>query len=174
MSEKVINIRVHDRIAITESFEPYICGNGDYTVGFRFDAEWDKYPVKTARFTHDGVIHDVVFEGNECPFPPIFNVYDVYVGVYAGDLYVTTSARIRTKKSILCASGSPSDPEESVYNQIMELLNQKGDGGGEGGQCGCEQATNEEVLEVLLEMDAVPAVTVNGSPLTIDNNIVML
>lgn len=172
MSDRVINVYVRNKIARAEK-TLYVCGNSDYIVQFDFDAEWDAHEVKTARFIGGGVYQDVVFSGNECPVPIMSNTYSVKIGVFAGNLRTTTPASVPAEKSILCGIGSPAAPSPDVYAQIMELLNQKGDGG-EGGQCGCEQATNEEVLEVLLEMDAVPAVTVNGSPLTIDNNIVML
>lgn len=123
MSERVISIKVRDRIAVTESAEPYICGNTDYVVQFDFDEEWDAYEAKTARFTHGGIFQDVVFEGNSCPVPAIMNAYEFYVGVYAGDLWVTTAARVLSKKSVLCENAAPQKPPESVYNKIMEMLN---------------------------------------------------
>lgn len=125
MSERIISIKVRDRIAVTESDEPYICGNTDYVVQFDFDEEWDAYDAKTARFTHDGMFQDVVFSGNSCPVPAITNAYEFYVGVYAGDLWVTTAARVLSKKSVLCENAAPEKPPESVYNKIMEMLNEQ-------------------------------------------------
>jgi YD repeat-containing protein len=70
----------------------------------------------------------VVFTGNQCEIPVISNTNTIRVGVFAGDLRTTTAAWIPARKSILCGSGSPADPPEDVYNQIMEKLNQGGGG----------------------------------------------
>lgn len=117
-----IDIPVINKIAYSPT-EKLICGNSDYIIVFKFDDEWDEYPVKTARFVFDDKYVDVVFEGNTCPCPVLSNVQVVAVGVYAGDLQTTTPALIGCKKSILCENGAPIDPPENVYNQIMALFN---------------------------------------------------
>jgi len=120
---RVINITIRDKIAIADR-TIYVCGNSDFVIHFDFDAEWEQYQTKTARFiSTDGTYQDVVFEGNECPMPIMTDTYLVKVGVFAGDLRTTTAALVSAKKSILCASGSPAAPREDVYAQIMELLN---------------------------------------------------
>lgn len=121
---KEINITIRDKIAENVSGSGYVCGNSDYTVIFDFDAEWDEFDTKTARFVkQDKTFTDVVFSGNECPMPILSNTYNIYVGVFAGDLHTTTPAHISAKKSILCDGGTPAAPAEDVYAQIMEMLN---------------------------------------------------
>lgn len=121
---KEINITIRDKIAENVSGSGYVCGNSDYTVVFDFDAEWDEFDTKTARFVkQDKTFTDVVFNGNQCPMPILSNTYNIYVGVFAGDLHTTTPAHISAKKSILCDGGTPAAPAEDVYAQIMELLN---------------------------------------------------
>ena len=100
-----------------------VCGNSDYVIVFNFDEEWNEYNTKTARFKYGGSYTDVVFTGNECPMPVMQDVYNVEIGVFAGDLHTTTSAYLPMKKSILCGSGVPVDPTPSVYDQIMEVVN---------------------------------------------------
>ena len=117
-----IIIPVKNRIAYSPT-EKIICGNSDYSIVFQFDAEWDEYRAKTARFVFADKYIDVVFEGNVCPCPVLSNVLVVAVGVFAGDLCTTTPALIGCLKSILCGGGVPADPSEDVYNQIMALLN---------------------------------------------------
>lgn len=101
-----------------------VCGNGDYQIEFAFDSEWDSYAVKTARFVWNGKYQDKVFTGNICPVPVITNAASVTIGVYAGDMSTTTPATISCKKSILCGSGLPEDPPESVYTQILAELDE--------------------------------------------------
>jgi len=104
--------------------EPLVCGNSDYVINFAFDAEWDDYQTKTARFIFDDRSYtDVVFEGNQCPVPVLHDTHDVIVGVFAGNLRTTTPAYLHAQRSILCGSGSPAEPDPDVYAQIMEKLN---------------------------------------------------
>jgi hypothetical protein len=120
---KTINISVKEKIATITAGLPYVCGNSDYIVVFDFDAEWDAYPEKTARFRYGKNYKDVIFNGTECPMPIIENTLIVEVGVYAGNLLTTNPAYVTTVKSILCGEGSPAAPANDVYNQIMERLN---------------------------------------------------
>ncbi|MDY3993550.1 MAG: hypothetical protein SOY66_08430 [Evtepia sp.] len=123
-----INITVRDKIAIGDRSR-IVCGNSDYTAIFDFDAEWDPYDTKTARFVyaeHSGQYVDVVFTGTECPVPVLRDVIGVTVGVFAGDLHTTTPAWFECDKSILCGGGIPAAPVDDVYNQIMDRLNKLG------------------------------------------------
>lgn len=121
---KIINVSVRDKIASAVGDIVYICGNSDYVINFDFDAEWDDYDVKTARFVHDGTYTDVVFTGEQCAMPVIHKAYGIYVGVYAGDLRTTTPAHIPSAASILSAEGAPAAPPDDVYAQLMKLCNE--------------------------------------------------
>lgn len=118
-----IGVRVYNKHATNISDTTIVCGNSDYEVLFEFDAEWDAYPVKTARFIWDGKREDVIFEGSTCPVPVVTNTFMVAVGVFAGDVRTTTPAYISAAKSITDAGGTPAPPSENVYAQIMALLN---------------------------------------------------
>lgn len=120
---KTIKISVRDKIAINMSNIPYTCGNSDFVINFDFDAEWDEFSVKTARFIKDDrTYQDQVFQGNECPVPVIYNTNKIRVGVFAGNLHTSTPAIVKANKGILCVGGSPESPAEDVYAQIMEIL----------------------------------------------------
>lgn len=122
---KTILIAVKNKIA--NNITPdvlYVCGNSDYTCVFTFDEEWNAFDNKTARFvTQQNTYVDVVFSGDTCSVPIIENTFVIRVGVYAGNLHTTTPAFVVAKKSILCGTGSPADPPDDVYMQIMDLLN---------------------------------------------------
>lgn len=123
-----IKINVTDKKAVPEDDYNIICGNSDYTISFSFDSEWDPYTVKTARFAYfqNGVRKhiDIVFENNQCNMPILSNTHIVEIGVYAGDLRTTTPCTLLCTKSILCESGTPEEPPEDVYNEIMEKCNE--------------------------------------------------
>lgn len=118
-----INIIVREKIAQAVGDTHIVCGNSDYISVFDFDAEWDAYETKTARFIWNGKYTDVVFTGTKCPVPVITGAFGVLVGVYAGDLHTTTAATVDTEKSILCRNGLPADPPPDVYAQIIAQLN---------------------------------------------------
>lgn len=122
-----ILINVANKIATAADNYTIVCGNSDYVVSFTFDEEWQAHTVKTARFSivQQGMKKniDVVFEGNECNMPVLSNTHIVEIGVFAGDLRTTTPCMLLCLKSILCEGGTPEEPAEEVYNQIIELCN---------------------------------------------------
>ena len=119
---KTIEITVKDKIATAADGAVYVCGNSDYVVDFHFDAEWDAYDTKTARFICDGTYQDQVFRGKSCPVPIIYSEHFFLVGVFAGNLHTTTMACIKTRNSVLSEHGVPAAPAPDVYAQIMELI----------------------------------------------------
>ena len=119
---KTFEISVKDKIAALTNDAMYVCGNSDFVVNFSFDAEWDAYDTKTARFAYKGTYQDQVFRGTRCPVPIIHDTQIIMVGVFAGNLHTTTAACIGARRSILSGSGVPADPAPDVYAQIMELI----------------------------------------------------
>lgn len=104
---RTLHISVLDKKATYLSRDgDIICGNSDYVIEFAFDAEWDGYDEKTARFIWNGSYQDVTFTGTSCPVPIVTHTTDLKIGVYAGDLSTTTSATIACQRSILCESSS--------------------------------------------------------------------
>ena len=102
---RTLHIIVSNKQAIFSRREGgIVCGNADYQIQFHFDAEWDAYETKTARFIWNGKCKDVVFNGSVCPVPIVANTTALEVGVYVEDLSTTTSAIIPCNKSILCNS----------------------------------------------------------------------
>ena len=120
----VINISVENKIAEADG-TLYVCDNSDFVAKFAFDAEWEAYENKTARFVYNNSYVDVVFTGNECPVPIISGTYFFNIGVYAGNLHTTTPARVPCKKSILCGSESESSASQEVKNKFLDVLDKR-------------------------------------------------
>lgn len=136
-----LNIEVRDKIAtLTSQDFQLVGGNSDYEVVFDFDEAWVDHNVKTALFVFGDSSVAQVFEGNICKGVAIHNAITCYVGVFSGDIVTTTPATISDiKPSITDIGGKPQDPTQSVYDQIIQLLNkyiQQGGGGGGSGQSG--------------------------------------
>lgn len=117
-----INITVREKIAHTISDTCIVCGNSDYVAIFDFDAEWDAYETKTARFIWGGTFTDVPFTGNECPVPVIPDAVSVLVGVYAGELHTTTAAAIGVRRSILGGSETEAEVSHEIKDTFGKML----------------------------------------------------
>lgn len=144
-----ITIKVTNKVASVIGTPVVICGNSDYGLSFDFDAEWDAYDVKTARFVFkkDGKLQfvDIVFSGTQASAPILSGIDEVYVGVYAGELHTTTPARILCKESILCFNPEPHDePDPDVYKQLLEIIG------------------NMKALPTVSKTEADQVLTVNG------------
>lgn len=131
-----INITVREKIAHTITDTCIVCGNSDYVAVFDFDAEWDAYEVKTARFIWGGTYTDVAFTGNECPVPVILDAVSVLVGVYAGDLHTTTAAAVGVRRSILGGNPVLSKGELLGSNEIVSAIS----------------TSNKEQIQALLQL----------------------
>lgn len=98
-----------------------VCGNSNYQIKFTFDAEWDAFSTKTARFVSNGEFTDVDFTGDTVAVPIMHNTEVLKVGVYAGDLRTTSPALIPCLRSILCLTDSPSADNDKHYaNEAKE------------------------------------------------------
>lgn len=120
----VINISVENKIAEADG-TLYVCDNSDFVVKFAFDAEWEAYENKTARFVYNNSYVDVVFTGNECPVPIISGTFFFNIGVYAGNLHTTTPARVPCKKSIRCGNEPESSASQEVRNEFLRVLDKR-------------------------------------------------
>lgn len=121
--ERIISIKVTDKVTYIDKNAEIICNNNDYVAVFEFDDEWDEIDTKTARFTVNGKHMDVIFTGNRVKIPPISRASFMDIGVFAGDM-TTTPAFVRCAKSILCEGGPVAEPPNDVYAQIMNKVNE--------------------------------------------------
>lgn len=121
-----IHIAVREKSAYQSDRTVYVCGSGDYTAVFDFDEEWQGQELKTARFQTENTYQDVLFRGNSCPVPAISYARKLEVGVFAGNLRTTTCARVALREGIRSAWGPPEEPGPSLYDQLLEALEDTG------------------------------------------------
>lgn len=122
-----ISIIIKNKIAYSASAKAFIVrDNSDYVVNFNFDGEWDADGAKTARFAFGGGYIDVPFVGSSVNVPIMSAGRKVDIGVFAGDLSTTTPASLALLPSIRSCGGAPAEPESSVYDKIMDMLDTLG------------------------------------------------
>lgn len=199
MNTKTLHISVVDCVATYQKRDgDIVCGNKTkYEIKFTFDAEWDAYTVKTARFIWNGGYLDVSFTGDLCIVPAIYGADQVEVGVYVGEsIHTTTGAIIPAKRSILC-SGGTSHPESSgggdasggsnvildttltlagcaadaraVGERLAELEDRIGEGGGSGGgSVDSDLADRLAKLEADFNYTEIAITSLTASPKTIE------
>lgn len=119
-----INVTVRNKIAKSQPPAFIVCGNSDYTAVFDLDDEWAEFPNRVTVFVYyagrERRNERVIFDGDECPIPTLRGVRAVEVGLEAGNIRTTTPARIRCFGCITDAAGTPQEPDEDVYGQILE------------------------------------------------------
>ena len=115
-------IKIKDKIAKPLN-NCVICDNSDYTVKFIFDEEWEKEPLRIARFIWNKQYVDVQFTGDTCEAPIISKTNNLAIGVYAGNLRTTTPAILTCYTSILSEDVIEHSVTPSEYEEIMKLLN---------------------------------------------------
>lgn len=120
-----IQISVRDKIATQTDGTVIINGNSDYSIEFDFDAEWADLNNKVGIFAYnDAAAHKwayqtVMFSGNTCTVPILRDIHCVYVGVTAGNVRVTTPAKVQCRLSISDYADTEEPPSADVWGQIL-------------------------------------------------------
>lgn len=148
----IIDVVVRNRIAKIADDVELVCNNHTDVLQFSFDAEWDDYPYKTARFAWADAYIDVPFSGNQVQVPELSNVNYVYVGVYSEDL-TTTPVRVRCKTSVLCLGdflrNPPTNPFYDDFSERLETVEKViASGGGGTGSYGIATRETLGVISV--------------------------
>ena len=125
-----IQVSVRDKIAAQTDDTVIINGNSDYNIEFDFDAEWANLNNKIGIFAYnDAAAHKwayqtVMFSGNTCPVPILRDIHCVYVGVTAGNVRVTTPAKVQCRLSISDYADTEEPPSADVWGQILAKLDE--------------------------------------------------
>lgn len=125
-----IQVSVRDKIATQTDGTVIINGNSDYSIEFDFDAEWADLNNKVGIFAYnDATAHKwayqtVLFSGNTCTVPILRDIHCVYVGVTAGNVRVTTPAKVQCRLSISDYADTEEPPSADVWGQILAKLDE--------------------------------------------------
>ena len=125
-----IHINVRNRVATANGDSRIINGNSDYVIEFDFDAEWADLNNKIGIFAYnDAAAHKwayqtVMFSGNTCAVPILRDIHCVYVGVTAGNVRVTTPAKVQCRLSISDYADTEEPPSADVWGQILAKLDE--------------------------------------------------
>ena len=125
-----IHINVKNRVATANGDSRIINGNSDYSIEFDFDAEWADLNNKIGIFAYnDAAAHKwayqtVMFSGNTCTVPILRDVHCVYVGVTAGNVRVTTPAKVQCRLSISDYADTEEPPSADIWGQILAKLDE--------------------------------------------------
>lgn len=167
-----IQISVCDKIATQTDGTVIINGNSDYNIEFDFDAEWADLNNKVGIFAYnDAAAHKwayqtVMFSGNTCTVPILRDIHCVYVGVTAGNVRVTTPAKVQCRLSISDYADTEDPPSADIWGQILAKLDElqteideikAGGGGGTDISLGVTGATVGQTIKV-------KAVDADGKP----------
>ena len=125
-----IHINVKNRVATANGDSRIINGNSDYNIEFDFDAEWADLNNKIGIFAYnDAAAHKwayqtVLFSGNTCAVPILRDIHCVYVGVTAGNVRVTTPAKVQCRLSISDYADTEEPPSADIWGQILAKLDE--------------------------------------------------
>ena len=125
-----IRVNVKNRIATANGDSRIINGNSDYSIEFDFDAEWADLNNKIGIFAYnDAAAHKwayqtVMFSGNTCTVPILRDIHCVYVGVTAGNVRVTTPAKVQCRLSISDYADTEEPPSADIWGQILAKLDE--------------------------------------------------
>lgn len=125
-----IHINVKNRVATANGDSRIINGNSDYNIEFDFDAEWADLNNKVGIFAYnDAAAHKwacqtVMFSDNTCTVPILRDIHCVYVGVTAGNVRVTTPAKVQCRLSISDYADTEEPPSADVWGQILAKLDE--------------------------------------------------
>lgn len=125
-----IHINVKNRVATANGDSRIINGNSDYNIEFDFDSEWADLNNKVGIFAYnDATAHKwayqtVLFSGNTCTVPILRDIHCVYVGVTAGNVRVTTPAKVPCRLSISDYADTEEPPSADVWEQILAKLDE--------------------------------------------------
>lgn len=124
----IINITERgNRLDITDTYTPIVCGNSNYELVFDFSDEWKECNNKTAVFFVNGKKTMVDFTGNVVTVPILPNAPYVHVALTtsnsANAQLSTTSLRLRLESTPLLDEMKEFDPLKNYLTSLLGTIN---------------------------------------------------
>lgn len=116
---------VHNQVITRTDTNVIVADSRNYLQAtFIFSEEWNG-KEKTAIFIHDDKAYHVLLENDKCLVPwEVIKPGVLSVSVFAGDLITTNACVTSIKDSGYTDGTKPSDPTPTIYEQIMQKLDE--------------------------------------------------
>lgn len=126
-----LNIQVDDETLILNNTPLIASGSKNYdAIKFSFDSTWDSFALKTGIFykNKDTVYSSLLDSDNVCTIPSevLADEGIMFIGVFGvnDDVTKTTEAiAFKVTRGAINNNAVPSAPNENIYEQIINLLN---------------------------------------------------
>lgn len=124
----IINITERgNRLDITDTYTPIVCGNSNYELVFDFSDEWSKCNKKTAVFFVNGKKTAVEFEGDTVEVPILPNAPFVYVALItsnsSNEQLASTQLRLRLESTPLLDETKEFSPLQNYLASLLGTIN---------------------------------------------------
>lgn len=121
-----ITVKVRSKRAEVIGSPVIVCGNSDYTIAFDLDGEWSNLGDKVARyeFWDKGELKYtlVQFTGTTARVPVLYDVTEVAVILYAGDIHTGEPARIPCIRSLSRAAANRPDTRVIISESSGDVV----------------------------------------------------
>ena len=124
----IINITERgNRLDITDTYTPIVCGNSNYELHFDFSDEWSECNKKTAVFFVNGKKTAVEFEGDAVEVPILPNAPFVYVALITSNnsnkQLASTQLRLRLESTPLLDETKEFNPLQHYLASLLGTIN---------------------------------------------------
>ena len=124
----IINITERgNRLDITDTYTPIVCGNSNYELHFDFSDEWSECNKKTAVFFVNGKKTAVEFEGDSVEVPILPNAPFVYVALITSNnsnkQLASTQLRLRLESTPLLDETKEFNPLQHYLASLLGTIN---------------------------------------------------
>lgn len=121
-----ITVKVRNKRAEVVGTPVIVCGNSDYTIVFNLDTEWSNLSAKVARyeFWDKGELKYtlVPFTGTTAKVPVLYDITEVAVILYAGDIHTGEPARIPCIRTVSRAAANRPDTQVIIMESSGDVV----------------------------------------------------
>lgn len=121
-----ITIKVRNKRTEVVGAPVIVCGNSDYTISWDLDEEWSNLSEKVAHFEFytKGVLEytNVKFSGTSAKVPVFYDITEVAVVLYAGDIHTGEPARIPCIRTVSRAAANRPDTKVIISESSGDII----------------------------------------------------
>lgn len=121
-----ITLKVRNKRVEVAGQPVIVCGNSDYTISFDLDSEWTNLGSKVAHFEfwNKGVLEytNVQFTGTTVRVPVFYDISEVAIILYAGDIHTGEPARIPCIETVSRAAANRPDTRVIISESSGDIV----------------------------------------------------